>query len=418
MQPILEIRNISKKFIIQHQQERYLSIRDSVTNLFKGKRNGSSEEFWALKDVSFDVYPGDSLGIIGRNGAGKSTLLKILSKITPPTEGKIVSRGRIASLLEVGTGFHHELSGKENIFLNGSILGMRRREILTKFDEIVDFSGVEKFLDTPLKRYSSGMQLRLAFAVAAFLQPEILIIDEVLAVGDAEFQRKCMEKMNEVNRTEGRTVLFVSHNLNATKLLCNRTMVIDNGKKDVEGESGKIIDYYLNKTFNPLDLKKNNTGVFDLSKHKNKKYEKGYGMVQARLFCDGAATNEIISGSNFRIEIDFSDKKDIEEVVLGLVIKTYLGQELLGVNNRHYGMKLFPENIKKGTIVIEFEKFPVYGEGNYSVDLYFGDSEDNYDTIYDAFNFLLKEADVHKTGKPLDKQYNLFFTKDVKFSGI
>src|ERR1035437_5907961 len=194
MKPILEIQNISKKFRIHHEMERYLSLRDSISSVFKSNKAGY-EVFYALDNVNFNVFAGDSVGIIGKNGAGKSTLLKILSKITPPSSGKIISRGRIASLLEVGTGFHAELSGRENIFLNGSIIGMKRTEIQKKFDEIVDFSGIEKFLDTPLKHYSSGMQLRLAFAVAAFLEPEILVIDEVLAVGDAEFQRKCLRKM-------------------------------------------------------------------------------------------------------------------------------------------------------------------------------------------------------------------------------
>ena len=188
MKPILEIQHISKKFRINHEQQPYLSLRESVINAFTPKI--STEDFWALKDVSFNVQPGETLGIIGKNGAGKSTLLKILSKITPPTSGKIIARGRIASLLEVGTGFHPELSGRENVYMNGSILGMRKKEIEKNFDAIVDFAGVEKFIDTPLKHYSSGMQLRLAFAVAAFLENEILIIDEVLAVGDAEFQKK------------------------------------------------------------------------------------------------------------------------------------------------------------------------------------------------------------------------------------
>ncbi|MFO0505420.1 MAG: ABC transporter ATP-binding protein, partial [Chryseotalea sp.] len=182
MQPILDIQHIGKRYNIAHQSGSYLSMRERISQLFTREKT-TKEEFWALKDVSFSVMPGESIGIIGRNGAGKSTLLKILSKITPPTTGKIISRGRIASLLEVGTGFHTELSGRENIFFNGSLLGMKHAEIKNKFDEIVDFSGVEKFLDTPLKHYSSGMQLRLAFAVAAFLEPEILIIDEVLAVG-------------------------------------------------------------------------------------------------------------------------------------------------------------------------------------------------------------------------------------------
>lgn len=242
MKPILEIQNISKKFHINHEQQPYLSIRDSVANIFKNKTN--TEDFWALNDVSFDVMPGDTVGIIGKNGAGKSTLLKILSKITPPTSGKIISRGRIASLLEVGTGFHPELSGRENVFMNGSILGMRRSEILKNFDAIVDFAGVEKFIDTPLKHYSSGMQLRLAFAVAAFLENEILIIDEVLAVGDAEFQKKCLGKMEDVSKS-GRTILFVSHNLGALKSLCTKGVCLKNGKTDFVGNSNDAIAHYL-----------------------------------------------------------------------------------------------------------------------------------------------------------------------------
>ena len=247
MKPILEIQNISKTFQIHHEKQAYLSIRDSLTSIFK-KSNSSDEVFYALKDVSFDVFPGDSIGIIGRNGAGKSTLLKILSKITPPTAGKIISRGRIASLLEVGTGFHPELTGRENVFLNGSILGMKRAEIQKNFDAIIDFSGVEKFLDTPLKHYSSGMQLRLAFAVAAFLENEILIIDEVLAVGDAEFQKKCMGKMEDVSKNQGRTVLFVSHNLAAMNLLCDKTVLIKNGKLVKTGDTKSVINSYLHQT--------------------------------------------------------------------------------------------------------------------------------------------------------------------------
>jgi lipopolysaccharide transport system ATP-binding protein len=244
MKPILEIQNISKTFRIQHENLPYLSIRDAVSSFFK-KGTKSTETFYALKDVSFNINSGESIGIIGKNGAGKSTLLKILSKITPPTSGKIIARGRIASLLEVGTGFHPELSGKENIFLNGSILGMKHKEISAKFDEIVDFSGVEKFLDTPLKHYSSGMQLRLAFAVAAFLEPEILVIDEVLAVGDAEFQKKCIKKMGEVSKS-GRTILFVSHNLSSVKQLCPKTILLVNGQILHSGFSDVVIDKYIN----------------------------------------------------------------------------------------------------------------------------------------------------------------------------
>jgi lipopolysaccharide transport system ATP-binding protein len=203
------------------------------------------EEFWALKDVSFNIFEGEILGIIGRNGAGKSTLLKVLSRITEPTSGRVTLRGRVASLLEVGTGFHPELTGRENIYLNGAILGMTRAEIRKKFDEIVSFAEIERFLDTPVKRYSSGMYVRLAFAVAAHLEPEILIIDEVLAVGDAEFQRKCLGKMDEVSRREGRTVLFVSHNMTAVQSLCTRAILLEAGSMIRTGPTRQVIEYYM-----------------------------------------------------------------------------------------------------------------------------------------------------------------------------
>ncbi|MCC6183015.1 MAG: ABC transporter ATP-binding protein [Bacteroidia bacterium] len=242
MKPIIEVQNISKKFIINHERQEYLSFRDSIANLFKPSKK--QEEFYALNNVSFNVEKGDTFGIIGKNGAGKSTLLKILSKITPPTKGKVIGRGRVASLLEVGTGFHPELTGRENIFMNGSILGMKKSEILKNFDAIVDFSGVEKFIDTPLKRYSSGMQLRLAFAVAAFLENEVLVIDEVLAVGDAEFQRKCIGKMGDISYNEGRTLLFVSHNIAALKTLCKNGILLSNGTLTAIGNIHQVISKY------------------------------------------------------------------------------------------------------------------------------------------------------------------------------
>jgi len=245
MKPILEVKNISKRFLIQHNRQPYLNMRDSIASVFK-RTNSVSEDFYALKDISFNVQQGECIGIIGKNGAGKSTLLKVLSRITPPTTGNIISRGRIASLLEVGTGFHPELTGRENVFLNGSILGMSRKEIQAKFDEIIDFSGTEKFLDTPLKFYSSGMQLRLAFSVAAFLEPEIMVVDEVLAVGDAEFQKKCMGKMEDVNK-QGRTILFVSHDLNAVQNLCKSTVLLKDGKISMTGESEIVINRYLHE---------------------------------------------------------------------------------------------------------------------------------------------------------------------------
>jgi lipopolysaccharide transport system ATP-binding protein len=249
---IIKVEGLGKKYTISHEKrEGYTALRDVISNSVKGivKRKQSDfvskEDFWALKDVDFEVKRGETVGIIGRNGAGKSTLLKILSRITEPTHGRIELNGRIASLLEVGTGFHPELTGSENIFLNGAILGMSRAEIKRKFDEIVDFSGVEKFLDTPVKRYSSGMYVRLAFSVAAHLEPEILVVDEVLAVGDAEFQKKCLGKMDEVSKKDGRTILFVSHNVAAISQLCTTGILLLNGKIKKRGNISEVIDSYM-----------------------------------------------------------------------------------------------------------------------------------------------------------------------------
>lgn len=251
MKPIIEVKNLSKRYLISHQKEvSYNTLRDNLANLFKkpmhwfNNHKESKEHIWALKDINFKVNPGEIIGIIGSNGAGKSTLLKILTRITPPAEGKAIVRGRIGSLLEVGTGFHPELTGRENIYLNGAILGMRRKEINSKFNEIVKFSGVEKFLDTPLKRYSSGMNVRLAFSVAAHLDPEILLIDEVLGVGDIAFQKKSFSKMQEASR-KGRTVLFVSHNMASIINLCKRTILLDLGKIVIDGLTANVVEYYM-----------------------------------------------------------------------------------------------------------------------------------------------------------------------------
>jgi lipopolysaccharide transport system ATP-binding protein len=263
---IITVENLSKKYLVGHQsgsqsRSNYTALRDVIgreirnvtrktVDVLRGRQivqGDEVEEFWALKDVSFKVKEGEVLGIIGRNGAGKSTLLKILSRITEPTCGRVVLRGRVSSLLEVGTGFHPELTGRENIFLNGAILGMSRAEIQRKFDEIVAFAEVEQFLDTPVKRFSSGMYVRLAFAVAAHLEPEILMIDEVLAVGDTEFQKKCLGKMDEVSRQEGRTILFVSHNLAAIAEMADRALLLDSGSVALDGPVADVIGAYLSK---------------------------------------------------------------------------------------------------------------------------------------------------------------------------
>lgn len=259
---VIRVENLGKKYLLNHQQAKgsqYKALRDVLADsaksvvqnlnpLYKEKSsNPMREEFWALNDVSFEIKQGDRVGIIGRNGAGKSTLLKILSRITEPTTGCISIKGRVASLLEVGTGFHPELTGRENIFLNGAVLGMRKAEIKRKFDEIVAFAEVENFLDTPVKRYSSGMYVRLAFAVAAHLEPEILIVDEVLAVGDAQFQKKCLGKMEEVGRG-GRTVLFVSHNMSVLKSLCTHGILLSQGSLKYQGLASKCVEIYLNNS--------------------------------------------------------------------------------------------------------------------------------------------------------------------------
>ena len=257
MSTVIKVESLAKKYLISHRAaERNDTFRSAITDGVKNigrrilhpfgnnARASKKEEFWALKDVAFEIKQGDRLGIIGRNGAGKSTLLKILSRITEPTSGRVSIKGRIASLLEVGTGFHPELTGRENVYLNGAILGMSKADIKRKFDEIVAFAEVEKFLDTPVKRYSSGMYVRLAFAVAAHLEPEILVVDEVLAVGDAQFQKKCLGKMQEVGK-QGRTVLFVSHQMDMVRALCERAVILDKGMITAYGDTGNVIDSYI-----------------------------------------------------------------------------------------------------------------------------------------------------------------------------
>jgi len=254
MENIIEVKNISKKYLIGHQQKgvaSYGTLRDDLINTFKkplkwlAGQKENNEYIWALKDINFSVKPGEILGVIGPNGAGKSTLLKILTRITPPTEGKAIIRGRVSSLLEVGTGFHPELTGRENIYLNGAILGMTKKEIDKKFDEIVDFAEIRKFLDMPAKRYSTGMYMRLAFSVAAHLEPDILLVDEVLAVGDDAFQKKSLGKMDEITKKGGRTIVFVSHNMGAVKRLCPKTILLNQGRIIKAGNTDDVIEFYL-----------------------------------------------------------------------------------------------------------------------------------------------------------------------------
>lgn len=293
------------------KEDPYLKVGE--TNVRSEKAD--SDYVWALKNISFKVNEGEVLGIIGKNGAGKSTLLKILSRVTSPTTGEIKSRGRIASLLEVGTGFHPEMTGRENIYLNGAILGMTKSEIKNKIDEIIDFSGCLRYVDTPVKRYSSGMRVRLAFAVAAFLEPDILVVDEVLAVGDAEFQKKAIGKMQDISSSDGRTVLFVSHNMAAVKNLCTRSIVLESGESIFDGTSEEAVNFYLNR--------QSNLNTDDLLKRTDRK---GTGEIRFSkvelLNIDGKSVTELISGdyAKFRLHMVFNKKVNYKDLVFGLVI--------------------------------------------------------------------------------------------------
>jgi len=345
MKPILEVQNISKKFRIYHEHLPYESMRSKLMNPLSFFSKKESEEFWALKNVSFTVNAGESIGIIGKNGAGKSTLLKVLSKITPPTEGKIISRGRIASLLEVGTGFHPELTGRENVFLNGSILGMKKKEIQQQFDEIIDFAGIEKFLDTQLKHYSSGMQLRLAFAVAAFLNPEIMIIDEVLAVGDADFQKKCIGKMEGVTRS-GRTILFVSHQMGLVNQLCSRALLMSKGEILVSDSTDIVTSKYLSFDYQESE----NVFTHDPKLTANKEM-----YIEHVSTVDGEHKPSSVFGFNQEIRISFvlvSNNK-VSDEILSVALQDKYGNRIFTIHkpldqlarheNRIRGSMLIPK---------------------------------------------------------------------------
>jgi len=339
---VIRAESVSKKYIIGHQRkDAYGTLRESLADGVKNTTQrllhpfhsssgqpltglSTTEELWALKDVSFEVQQGDRIGIIGRNGAGKTTLLKILSRITEPTEGKISLRGRVASLLEVGTGFHPELTGRENIFLNGAILGMTRLEIKMKFDEIVDFAEVERFLDTPVKRYSSGMYVRLAFAVAAHLEPEILIVDEVLAVGDVQFQRKCLGKMDAVSR-EGRTVLFVSHNLPAVLRLCSRGLFLSEGSLTMDSDVHQAVHKYLasSQVIDP------GSSLDELPRDGNLGESVRFSKCSLRD-SKGAHTSSLMFGEPFSVKLELISKREISDLSIIVRIESNTGESIAG----------------------------------------------------------------------------------------
>ncbi|MBN1472351.1 MAG: ABC transporter ATP-binding protein [Syntrophaceae bacterium] len=375
---VIKAENIGKKYVIGHQaqREKYMSLRDifmqnakafwnKTKDLATGKpivQGDTTEEVWALRDVSFEVKRGEAVGIIGRNGAGKSTLLKILSRITEPTTGRVAIDGRVASLLEVGTGFHPELSGRENIYLNGTILGMTRAEIRQKFDEIVAFAEVEKYLDTPVKRYSSGMYVRLAFAVAAFLEPEILVIDEVLAVGDGIFQKKCLGKMENISKEKGRTVIFVSHNMQAIRNLCNRAILIDKGEKIVDDDTNKTL-YTYNKILRNIEITE------EEAIH-NQKLRRGGGAIR---FTDieiqdknGNRRFEFDMGETIRFKMRYKVFQDLEGLIINICLRSGITREFV-TSIRHLLTQSRVTTGTTGTAVIELQdvnirpgEYPLY----------------------------------------------------------
>jgi lipopolysaccharide transport system ATP-binding protein len=362
--PIVKIENIGKKYTLQHKVK-YLALRDVVMDTFSRKNpRTTSEDFWALKNINFAVNKGDVVGIIGKNGSGKSTLLKILSRITPPTEGSVIMRGRVSSLLEVGTGFNPELTGRENVFLNGAILGMSQKEIRSKFDEMIDFSGIEKFLDTPVKHYSSGMYVRLAFSIAAHLQPEIMIIDEVLAVGDLEFQKKCIGKMGDVAKS-GRTIFFVSHNMAAVEQLCNCCALLDEGHLIEYGpDVKKVVNRYVTEHSVDIDSHWENSGF----KYKNRFF------TPLRIFITDEHGNEVPKildrNCHYKIAVEIEVEKTNPELIVGYSIYGDNGSCLYWTYNTDAGEGRNEIGELTGKVRM-FAELPIYmlNNGLYTIEL-------------------------------------------------
>ncbi len=399
---MIKVRGLSKRYQLGERRG-HVSLRETIVAKIKAPVRGLNSEcnggdhkrthIWALHDVSFDVMGGDVMGIIGRNGGGKSTLLKVLSLITHPTEGEVELYGRVGSLLEVGTGFHPELTGRENIFLNGAILGMKRAEIAQKFDEIVDFAGVEKFLDTPVKRYSSGMYVRLAFAVAAHLEPEILLVDEVLAVGDLEFQNKCLGKMSEIARG-GRTVLFVSHNMVAIETLCKSAIFLDAGQLRAAGKPQDVVSEYTRLTAN--------TGAMfaDLRSHPGRGREVTPIMTEVSVVSTGAEPSIIRIGDDIAIIVKFRSSTPIRPCG-SFTVKTDRGERIFHVSDRNSNQLLTSSPTSCGAVSCCLSGLPLL-PGRYLIDLWLADfaySNAPLDMIADACSFEVLPTDMLGFGK-------------------
>ena len=395
--PIISVEGVSKRYLVGHRQRGDTALREVIVremrnvgrkslDVLRGRQvvqGDSFEEFWALKNVNFDVHEGEVVGIIGRNGAGKSTLLKILSRISEPTAGRITLHGRIASLLEVGTGFHPELSGRENVYLNGAILGMSRTEIRKKFDEIVAFAEVERFLDTPVKRYSSGMYVRLAFAVAAHLEPEILVVDEVLAVGDAEFQKKCLGKMDEVSRRQGRTILFVSHNMAAVSELAQRAIFLSNGAVAMDGPIHEVLASYLSAHG------KQPTYVSALGED----YETPHVARAEVITSDGNGLHHF--GDQLAVKFKIRHKQPLKRGCFSLQIMNQFGQPIVHAFAHHPDI-VFGQNSGESELICSFPSLRL-NVGDFHIRTHLAETSggDTYENLDDICHFEVVRTDRH-----------------------
>lgn len=390
----VSVRGLAKSYTIAKNAVQHSTMGEALIHKLKNPlAKPEKDTFWALNDVNFDIQKGDVVGIIGRNGAGKSTLLKILSRITEPTRGRIDLYGRVGSLLEVGTGFHPELTGRENVFLNGAILGMKKSEIARQFDAIVDFSGTAQFLDTPVKRYSSGMYVRLAFAVAAHLNPEILIIDEVLAVGDAEFQKKCMGKMRDV-ADSGRTILFVSHNMAAITNLCTKAVLLKSGSLEFYGKTAEAEKIYLHsRTAAGVEAKKN---LQDYRPAWAKPYITGCRVLNS----SGEEQDTFPLGADVTFEVTFTTPPGVElnKPELGVVINHAMLGTAGGVNTRMTGFEVNNGPYTSGIMHCRIKRLP-FLHGNYTADLWLGDGLVDVDALLGSVSFTLEPSDIYGTGQ-------------------
>jgi len=394
---VIKVENIGKQYIIGKRED-YLTLRDKLIELPRQifKKN-KKQQFWALKNVSFEIKRGEVLGIIGKNGAGKSTLLKILSRITEPTVGKITMQGRVASMLEVGTGFNPELTGRENIYLNGAILGMSSKAIREKFDDILEFSGVGKFIDTPVKHYSSGMQVRLAFAVSAHLESDIMIIDEVLAVGDQEFQKKCLGKMGNLTKS-GRTIIFVSHNMTSIQNLCTSVLLVDHGNIISHGQTNKMIKKYLTMYSSPQNK-------ITLTDQRLKRTGSGLVKFSAiKYFTESKPTDTLLSGKNTSMELSYTSKinKKLDNVNVSLGIDDEMGTRLFILSTELTG-ETFAHISQIGKIKVDIHKLPL-NSGTYTISLFMRVNGIISDWIINACEFKVGKGDYYGTGKTHEGQ--------------